>query len=246
VKKERREKKQDKTPIYLDADRTVTIIAESFTVAYDRKIRNLQFIALMMVLIISIISPLRLIEARSTFNFTSMGFVVASFVPAMIAIFDFMPGRKLSLLLSTFIYAVWILIQSTFFWEAILVTIVLIIYFEVTWTIQMMQPILQDVKSTEEGGTYYHANVMLGRYLKFLLLFTGIITGISIVSGIIGWYVIEPLQSDIIFAIFMIICLALIIILARLTLTPDIEKLLLEEQRKEMEKRFAESHARYS
>ncbi|MCE7744306.1 MAG: hypothetical protein GPJ52_04130 [Candidatus Heimdallarchaeota archaeon] len=84
----------------------------NFSEDFDTKIRNLQIIALVMVVIISLISPLRLIESRTYFDFTAVGFVTASFVPSLIAIFGFMRGGRFSLYLSVIIYGLWILVLS--------------------------------------------------------------------------------------------------------------------------------------
>ncbi len=218
----------------------------NFSEEFDTKIRNLQIIALVMVVIISLISPLRLIESRTYFDFTAVGFVTASFVPSIIAIFGFMRGGRISLYVSVTIYGLWILVLSSFYWEIILMMSVLIIYFEVTRMIQLIRPLLTNVKSISRGGAYYHAGVFLDRYFRFLLKFCGFLVGLSIIFGVLGWYVFEPLPSDILFSIFFILCLVMLILISRRTITKDIQRILIEEERDRMEFELAKSHSRYS
>lgn len=218
----------------------------NFSEEFDTKIRNLQIIALVMVAIISLITPLRLIESRTYFDFTAVGFVTASFVPSLIAIFGFMRGGRLSLYLSVIIYGLWILVLSSFYWEVILMMSILIIYFEVTRMIQLIRPLLKNVKSISRGGAYYHAGVFLDRYFRFLLKFCGFLIGFSITFGVLGWYIFEPLPSDILFSIFFILCLIMLILISRRTLTKDIQKILIKEERDRMEYELAKSHSRYS
>jgi len=218
----------------------------NFSEEFDTKIRNLQIIALVMVAIISLISPLRLIESRTYFDFTAVGFVTASFVPSIIAIFGFMRGGRISLYVSVTIYGLWILVLSSFYWEVILMMSVLIIYFEVTRMIQLIRPLLTNIKSISRGGAYYHAGVFLDRYFRFLLKFCGFLVGLSIIFGVLGWYIFEPLPSDILFSIFFILCLVMLILISRRTITKDIQKILIKEERDRMENELAKSHSRYS
>jgi len=218
----------------------------NFSEEFDKKIRNLQIIALVMVVVISLISPLRLIESRTYFDFTAVGFVTASFVPSLIAIFGFMRGGRISLYVSVLIYGLWILVLSSFYWEVILMMSVLIIYFEVTRMLQLIRPLLRNVKSISRGGAYYHAGVFLDRYFRFLLKFCGFLIGLSITFGVLGWYIFEPLPSDILFSIFFILCLAMLMLISRRILTKDIQKILIEEERDRMEYELAYSHSRYS
>lgn len=218
----------------------------NFSEEFDTKIRNLQIIALVMVVIISLISPLRLIESRTYFDFTAVGFVTASFVPSIIAIFGFMRGGRISLYVSVTIYGLWILVLSSFYWEVILMMSVLIIYFEVTRMIQLIRPLLTNIKSISRGGAYYHAGVFLDRYFRFLLKFCGFLVGLSIIFGVLGWYIFEPLPSDILFSIFFILCLVMLILISRRTITKDIQRILIEEERDRMEYELAKSHSRYS
>ncbi|MCK5047310.1 MAG: hypothetical protein KAS22_12065 [Candidatus Heimdallarchaeota archaeon] len=218
----------------------------NFSEEFDTKVRNLQIIALVMVVIISLISPLRLIESRTYFDFTAVGFVTASFVPSLIAIFGFMRGGRISLYISVIIYGLWILVLSSFYWEVILMMSALIIYFEVTRMIQLVRPLLSNVKSISRGGAYYHAGVFLDRYFRFLLKFCGFLVGFSITFGVLGWYIFEPLPSDILFSIFFILSLAMLILISRRTITKDIQKIIIKEERDRMEHELAKSHSRYS
>ncbi len=218
----------------------------NFSEEFDTKVRNLQIIALVMVVIISLISPLRLIESRSYFDFTAVGFVTASFIPSLIAIFGFMRGGRISLYISVIIYGLWILVLSSFYWEVILMMSVLIIYFEVTRMIQLIRPLLSNIKSISRGGAYYHAGVFIDRYFRFLLKFCGFLVGFSITFGVLGWYIFEPLPSDILFSIFFILCLVMLILISRRTITKDIQKILIKEERDRMENELAKSHSRYS
>ena len=231
----------------IDGDtKKVEIITETNVEECKRKRTNLQLIALAMVLVIVLISPLKLLDTRTIIDITAVGFITACLIPSLIAIFGFLPGRRFCLLLSTFIFGVWILVLSTFYLEVILLFVVLILYYEVTRVIQIIDPIIEDVVSIAKGGAYYHASVAMNRYTKFLLRFAGILFGISLVFGIIGRYVFVYLQSDIIFSIFLITSLILLIITSRKTLTPDIEKLLLEQRRRELDEKLAKSHSKYS
>ncbi len=213
---------------------------------YDRKVRNLQIIALVMVLMITFIAPLRLLDSRTYVDFTAIGFIIAGLVPSIIAIFDIIGGRKFALYLSVVIYGAWIMVLSTQFWEIILLITALIIYYEITRILLIIHPLLKNIESIAKGGAYYHANVFLGRYFRYFLKFSGLLIGSSFVLGVLGWYVFEPLQSDIIFSVFMIICLITLIIVSRKTLTPDIEKIILEEERERLEDNLARSHSKYS
>ncbi len=182
----------------------------------------------------------------STVTFTAIGFITACLIPSLIAIFGFIQGRKFCLVLSTLIYGVWILVLSAFYLEVILLFVVLIIYHEVTRIILIIDPLVEDVISISEGGVYYHASVTISRYFKFLLRLSGILFGLSIILSIIGYYLFEFLQSDILFAIFMIVSLIVLLIISRKTLTPDIEQILLKKKREQMEEEFAKSHSKYS
>jgi len=229
-----------------DTKRVLTLVTEPTSEIFKRKRLNLQFIALAMVLVIIIISPLRLIDSRTAVDITAVGFISASLIPSLIAIFGFLPGRKFCLLLSTLIYGAWILVLSAFFLEIILLFVVLIIYHEVTKTILIIQPLVEGTVSISEGGVYYHASVTISRYFKFLLRLSGILFSVSIVLSIIGYYLFEFLQSDILFSIFMIVSLIVLLIISRKTLTPDIEQILLQKRREKMEEEMAKSHSKYS
>ncbi len=246
--KEKEEKEHTEIQYVVEgkALKQVSIALVNYSEEYDKKIRNLQIIAVVMVVIISLISPLRLIESRSYFDFTAVGFVTASFVPSLIAIFGFMRGGRFCLYLSTIIYGLWILVLSNFYWEVILLMAVLIIYFEITRMIQIIRPLLTNIKSISRGGAYYHAGVFLDRYFRFLLKFCGFLIGFSITFGVLGWYIFEPLPSDFLFSIFFIICLAMLILLSRRTLTKDVQKILIEEERDRMETELAKSYSKYS
>ncbi|NPD90729.1 MAG: hypothetical protein HGN29_18620, partial [Asgard group archaeon] len=168
------------------------------------------------------------------------------FVPSLIAIFGFMRGGRIGLYVSVTIYGLWILVLSSFYWEVILMMSVLIVYFEVTRMIQLIRPLLKNIKSISRGGAYYHAGVFLDRYFRFLLKFCGFLIGFSITFGVLGWYVFEPLPSDILFSIFFILCLVMLILISRRTITKDIQKILIEEERDRREHELAKSHSRYS
>ena len=224
----------------------VTIIEESATELYKRRRTNLQMISLAMVVVILVVSPLRLLDSRTIIDITAIGFISASLIPSLIAIFGFVKGQRFSLYLSTFIYGVWILVLSTFFLELLLLIVVLILYFEITRIIQIIHPLIVDVESISEGGAYYHASVTLRRYMRSLLRFGGILFAITLAVGVIGRYTIGFLQSDILFSIFTIIGLILLIILSRRTLTPDMTKILLEERRAKLDLELAKSHSKYS
>ncbi|NHJ31497.1 MAG: hypothetical protein FK732_01415, partial [Asgard group archaeon] len=189
---------------YIVEGKTLKQVAKAkinFSEEFDKKIRNLQIIALVMILLITLISPLRLIESRTYIDFTMVGFVTASLVPSIIAIFGFLRGGRISLYVSVLIYGIWILVNSSFYWEVILMMSILVIYFEVTRIIQMIKPLLTNIKSISRGGAYYHAGVFLDRYFRFLLKFCGFLIGFSITFGVLGWYVFEPLPSDLLFSI---------------------------------------------
>ncbi|NHJ03244.1 MAG: hypothetical protein EAX90_00305 [Candidatus Heimdallarchaeota archaeon] len=224
----------------------VSVVVETVIEEYNRKKLSLQLIALTMVLVIVIISPLKLLDSRTIIDLTAVGFITACILPSLIAIFGFLPGRRFSLLLSTFIFGGWVLVLSTFYLEIILLFVVLIIYFEVTRVVQLIEPILEGVISISESGAYYHATVAINRYTKFILRLAGILFSISLVFGITGRYIFDYLQSDIFFSIFMIISFILLIVISRKTLTPDIEKLLREQRRQELDDRLAKSHSKYS
>ena len=177
-------------------------VAEPTSEIFKRKRLNLQFIALAMVFIIVLISPLRLIDSRTAIDITAVGFISASLIPSLIAIFGLIPGRKFCLLLSTLIYGAWILVLSVFYLEIILLFVVLIIYHEVTRIILIIDPLVEGVVSISEGGVYYHASVTISRYFKFLLRLSGILFSLSIILSIVGYYLFEFLQSDILFSIF--------------------------------------------
>jgi len=187
-----------------------------------------------------------LLDSRTAVDFTAIGFIIAGLIPSVIAIFGVIGGRRIALNLSIIIYGSWIMVLSTQFWEIILLMIALIIYFETTRILLIIHPLLLKVESIAKGGAYYHANVFLGRYFRYLLKFSGLLIGSSFVLGVIGWYVFEPLQSDILFSLFMIVCLIMLIILSRKTLTPDVEKIILQEERDRLEEELAKSHSRYS
>ncbi|HUT79908.1 MAG TPA: hypothetical protein VMZ29_01800 [Candidatus Bathyarchaeia archaeon] len=226
--------------------KTVEKLAVAYSEEYDKKIRNLQIIALILILVMTLIAPLRLFDSKKIFDITAVGFVVAGIVPAIIAIFDFMRGRRLCLYLSTLIYGSWIIVTSVFYWEIILLTGLLIIYFEVTRVLQLISPILANVESIASGGAYYHANVYLKRYIVFLLKYSGIILGSTLCFGILGRYVFVLIQGDILFSIFIIVCLILVMILSRRVITLDIKKILIKEQKERMEEDLAKTYSRYN
>ena len=86
VKDDSSTKEKDQEEIeYIVEGKTLKQVSKAkinFSEEFDKKIRNLQIIAIAMVIVISLISPLRLIESRSYFDFTAVGFVTASFVLA--------------------------------------------------------------------------------------------------------------------------------------------------------------------
>jgi hypothetical protein len=213
---------------------------------YDKKIRNLQIVALIIVFLITLISPLRLFDSRRIIDIISIGFVVVAVAPSLFAIFTFRRGRKVALFLSIFIYATWVILLSSFYWEIVLIGGLLLIYYEVTTTLHKIRLLLHNVKSIATGGAFYHANVFLDRYFKFLLKFGGIILGSSLVLGVIGWYLFSVLPGDIVFSVFMIICLMIVFLFSRRTLTPDVQKLILEEKQEQIDKDLAKKHSRYS
>jgi hypothetical protein len=224
----------------------VKVAEINFAEEYDKKIRNMQIISLVIILIITLISPLRLFDSRTVVDFVMVGFIIAGLVPSIYAIFVYRRGQRLMLILSLLIYSSWILVLSTFYWEVILLVSILVIYYEITSMLHKIRILLINVKSIAEGGAYYHANVFLGRYFKYLLKFAGLILASSLVLGVIGWYLYQPLQGDILFSIFMIICLVMIVIFSRKTLTPDIQKLIIKEKHEKIEKDLERSHSRYS
>lgn len=213
---------------------------------YDERIRNLQILSFIMVVIITLVSPLRMITDRSTIDFVAIGFVSFSFVPSLNAILGIGPWRKLSLYLSVLTYGFWILFQSVFYWEVILMIIVLIIYAEVTRTIILIEPILEDIVSISEEGSFYHASVTISRYFQFMLRFIGILVGSSLLLGVFGWYLFTAIQGDIIFSIFILIGIIVLLIISRKTLTPDIKKILLEKERKKIEDKMAQDYSKYA
>ncbi|MBN1328877.1 MAG: hypothetical protein JXA54_05330 [Candidatus Heimdallarchaeota archaeon] len=218
----------------------------TYSEEYDKKIRNLQIIALILILVMTLIAPLRLFDSKKLFDITAVGFVIAGMVPAIIAIFDFMRGRKLCLYLSTLIYGTWIIVSSVFYWEIILLTGLVVIYFEITRVLQLISPLLANVQSIANGGAYYHANVYLKRYIIFLLKYSGIILGFTMFIGILGRYVFVLIQGDILFSIFIIVCLILVLILSRRVITLDIQKILIKEQKERMEEDLSKTYSKYS
>ena len=224
----------------------VSVIIDSDINIYHKKKLNLQIIALVMIIIIFIISPLRLLDSQTAIDFTAIGFIVASLIPSLIAIFGFLQGRRVCLILTTLIYGVWIVALATFYLEAVLLIVVLILYFEIIKTLILIEPLLKDVISIKEGGAYYHASVLIERYLTFLLRFGGLLFASSLTLSVIGWYVIDLMQSDILFSIFMIIGFITLIILSQKTLTPDLKRILIEERKERYERELAESHSKFS
>ena len=136
--------------------------------------------------------------------------------------------------------------QSTSHWEINLMISVLIIYFEVVRMLIIFDPLMKDIESISTGGAYYHANVVLKRYFVFLMKFAGVLFGASVSLGTIAFYLIDYLPSDILFSIFMMVCLTLIVILSRRTLTPDIKEIILEKQKEKMQRKLQRDHSRYS
>lgn len=230
--------------------KTIEKAEVKYSEEYDRKILTLQIIATVSVMIVVLISPLRLIDSdinfSSSYFYVTIGFIVSGIVPSIIAIFNFMKGRAFCLYLSTIIYSAWILVLSTFFWEVILLSSVLIIYFEITKMLQKIEPMLVDIKSIAKGGAYYHANVFLKRYLRFVLLSSSILVGSSVLLGIFGMYVITLIQGDIIFSIFIIIVTILTFIITKQTLTLDMKKLIAKQAKKKQEEELAKTHSKYA
>ena len=111
--------------------KVVSSVKEPYIDKYTRMRRNLQLIALILVLVITIVAPLNLLDSRSVLDITAIGFITASFIPSLLAIFGFLPGRRIALYISTFIYGIWIIILSVNFLEVILMIAVLIFFFEV-------------------------------------------------------------------------------------------------------------------
>ncbi|NHJ38618.1 MAG: hypothetical protein FK731_01200 [Asgard group archaeon] len=228
----KQEKIEEEIEYTIDSKRVkrVKVSEVNFADEFDKKIRNMQIISLTMVLIITIISPLRLFDSRTIIDLVIVGFVIAGLAPSIYTIFVNRRGQKITLVLSLIIYSSWILVLSTFYWEVILLVSVLVIYYEVTSMMHKIRILLINVKSIAEGGAYYHSNVYLSRYFKYLLKFAGLILSSSLVLGVIGWYLFQPLQGDIFFSIFMIVCLVMVVIFSRRTLTLDMQKLLIDEK----------------
>jgi hypothetical protein len=224
----------------------VKVATVNYAEEYDKRIRNLQIVAIALITIITLISPLRLFDSRTILDITIVGFVIFGIAPSLFSIFTFKRGRKIGLFVSIVIYGSWILVLSTFYWEVILLSGILVIYFEIISTMHKVRLMLYNVESIAEGGAYYHANIFLARYFRYLLKFGGLILGSSIVLGIIGWYLFLILQGDIVFSIFMIVCLGILILFSRRTLTADVKKLIIEEKREELDKEMVKSHSRYS
>jgi len=226
--------------------KVVSEVKEPFIERYTKMRRNLQLVALTLVLIITIIAPLNLLDSRSVLDITAIGFISASFIPSLLAIFGFLPGRKIALSISTFIYGVWIIVLSVNFLEVILMIAILIFFFEVTRMIITIEPFIKGIISVSEGGTYYHASITIQRYFAFLLRFGGILFGGSTILGIIGFYTFKQIQGDIMFSIFLITCLILLLIIAQRTLTPDMEKLIIQKKRRQIEEELSQSHKKFS
>ena len=226
--------------------KVVSVVRDSHIERYTKMRRNLQLIALILVLLITIVAPLNLLDSRTVLDITAIGFITASFIPSLLAIFGFLPGRKVALIISTFIYGTWILILSVNFLEIILMFAILIFFFEVTRTIIVIEPFTKDITSVSEGGVYYHAAITIQRYFGFLLRFGGILFGGSTVLGIIGWFAIKPIQGDIIFSIFLIISLILLLVIAQRTLTPDMQKFIVQKRRRQIEEDLEKSHTKFS
>ncbi|NHJ49533.1 MAG: hypothetical protein FK733_17215 [Asgard group archaeon] len=239
----------DETEVEYIADGTikkVKVATINYAEEYDKRIRNLQIVALVLISLITFISPLRLFDSRTIFDITVIGFVIAAMAPSLFSVFTYRRGRKVGLFISMAIYGSWILVLSTFYWEVILLAGILVIYFEIITTLHKVRLMLFNVESIAEGGAYYHANIYLTRYFKYLLKFGGLILGSSLVLGVVGWYLFLVLQGDIVFSIFMIICLGILILFSRRTLTADVKKLIIEEKREKLEEDMAKSHSRYS
>ncbi|MHA1221396.1 MAG: hypothetical protein ACTSQB_06655, partial [Candidatus Heimdallarchaeota archaeon] len=245
----RKEKEQQQTRVeYTTKEKAIQIekAIVNYGEEYDKKVRNLQLAALVLVLIVTLISPMRLFDSRTVYDFTAVGFVIAGMIPSIIAIFNFTRGRRFCLFLSLLIYGTWIIILSTYYWEAILLASLLIIYYEIIRVIHVIEPMLKGVESIAEGGAYYHANVYLTRYFKFLLKFTGLLLGTALMFGVIGRYALQPIQGDIVFSIFVVVYLVLIIIISRRALTPDIQAILIKEQRDRLEEDLARNQSRFA
>ena len=123
---------------------------------------------------------------------------------------------------------------------------VLIFFFEVTRAIIAFEPITKDVESVAKGGVYYHAAIAIQRYFVFLLKLGGYLFGASAALGLIGFFTFKEIQGDIMFTIFLIICLILFLIFAQRTLTPDMEKLIVQKRRQQIEDELLHSHKKYS
>ncbi|MBD3189407.1 MAG: hypothetical protein GF308_02125 [Candidatus Heimdallarchaeota archaeon] len=254
---EKKKKKEKKKPSTTEPEKVSYLLARSqakelkrlekpMSELYDEKVRNLRIFSFIMVFIITLVSPFRILSGPSALDYVAIGAVSFSIVPSLNAILGVGPWRKLSLHLSLLIYGTWILFQSVFYWEIILMMIVLIIYFEVTRTIIFIEPLLEGVKSISTEGSFYHASVTIDRYFHFMLRFIGILVGSSLFLGVIGWYVFTAIQGDIIFSIFLVISIIVLLVVSRKTLTPDIKKILLERERKKMEERMAQEYSRYA
>ncbi|MEA2069847.1 MAG: hypothetical protein U9O98_01000 [Asgard group archaeon] len=249
MKKSMSATKEEETVTYRLSDtkhKEIKRIKVDYQEQCSKKILNLQIIAVVLVLIITIVAPLRLFESQTIVDYTAIGFVTISLVPAFIAIFQLLSHHRLNLLLSFSIYFIWIIIQSIFYWEIILMMIILLMYYEITNTIQKVAKTVKDVESISESGTYYHANVLLKRYFMYLGRFVLLVTGISIMLGVLGNLVFNNLQGDIIFSIVIIISMIFLIIYAQKILTPDLEAILKEKQLKEIDKKMAEQYSKYS
>ena len=233
---------------YIDTGtiKVVSSVKEPYIDKYTTMRRNLQLIALILVLIITIVAPLNLLDSRSVLDITAIGFITASFIPSLLAIFGFLPGRRIALYTSTFIYGVWIIILSVNYLEVILMIALLIFFFEVTRMIIVIEPITKGITSISHGGAYYHATITLQRYFVFLLKFGGFLFGASTFLGVLGWFVLKPIQGDIMFSIFLIVNLILLMIIAQRTLTPDMEKFIIEKKRRKIEEELTQSHSKYS
>lgn len=240
--------KEDEIEYTIDSKvvKRVKVSEINFADEYDKKIRNMQIVSMTMVMIVTLISPIRLFDSRTVIDLVIVGFVIAGLAPSIYTIYVNRRGQKVTLILSIIIYSTWILILSTYYWEVILLVSILFIYYEVTSMLHKIRILLLNVKSIAEGGAYYHSNVFLGRYFKYLLKFAGLLLGSSLVLGVIGWYLFQPLQGDIFFSIFMIVCLVMIVIFSRKTLTLDIQEILIDEKRERIEKDLEKSHSRFS
>jgi hypothetical protein len=224
----------------------VSSVKDTYIERYTKMRRNLQLIALILVLLITIVAPLNLLDSRTILDITAIGFITASFVPSLLAIFGFLPGRKIALVISTLIYGIWILILSVNFIEIIIMMAVLIFFFEVTRMIIVIEPFTKGITSISEGGVYYHSAITIRRYFAFLLKFGGILFGGSTVIGIVGWFTFKQIQGDIIFSIFLIASLVLILVITQRTLTPDMQKFIIQKRKQQIEDELTKSHTKFS